>query len=94
MNLEERLLLAQSCKWADEVVANVPYDPTIELLDSLNCSHVAHGDDIIVKEDGTNVYQDFINAGRFLMFKRTEGISSTDIVGRLLLMTKNSKNYP
>lgn len=29
MSLEERLMLATSCKWCDEVVANVPYDPTI-----------------------------------------------------------------
>jgi ethanolamine-phosphate cytidylyltransferase len=66
MNLEERLILAESCKWADEVIPNVPYDPTLALLDQLNCSHCGHGDDIIVKEDGTNVYQDFINANRFL----------------------------
>ena len=70
------------------MVPNVPYDPTIKLLDDLNCSHVAHGDDLIFKEDGSNVYSEFIDAGRFVMFKRTEGISSTDIVGRLLLMTK------
>lgn len=87
-------LLAESCKWADEVVPNMPYDPTIELLDQLNCSHVAHGDDIIFKEDGSNVYSEFMDVGRFLMFKRTEGISSTDIVGRLLLMTKNQTDKP
>lgn len=31
------------CKWADEVVEGVPYDPDIPLLDKLNCSHAAHG---------------------------------------------------
>jgi len=39
----------------------MPYDPTIELLDQLNCSHVAHGDDIIFKEDGSNVYSEFMD---------------------------------
>lgn len=38
MTLEERMILgikkilrilAESCKWADEVVPNMPYDPTI-----------------------------------------------------------------
>lgn len=89
MNLEERLILARSCKWCDEVVANVSYDPTIELLNKLNCSHVAHGDDLVVKSDGTDAYYEFKKANRMVIFKRTEGISSTDIVGRLLLMTKN-----
>jgi ethanolamine-phosphate cytidylyltransferase len=36
---------ARACKWVDEVVENVPYDPTLQLLDSLNCTHIAHGDD-------------------------------------------------
>lgn len=56
MNLEERLILAESCKWVDEIYINAPYDPTIELLDKLNCSHVAHGDDILIKPDGEDCY--------------------------------------
>ncbi len=28
--------------------------------------------------------------GRFKMFKRTEGVSTTDIVGKLLLLTKDN----
>jgi ethanolamine-phosphate cytidylyltransferase len=31
-------------------------------------------------------------AGRFKMFKRTEGVSTTDIVGKLLLLTKDNSN--
>lgn len=27
------------------------------------------------------------------MFKRTEGVSTTDIVGKLLLLTKDNSNY-
>lgn len=92
MTLEERLITAEACRWADEVASNVPYDPSIKLLDDLNCSHVAHGDDIIYKADGSNCYSEFMDSNRFLMFKRTEGISSTDIVGRLLLMTAQNDN--
>ena len=49
---------------------------------------MAHGDDIIVK-DGKDAYSEFKDAGKMMIFKRTEGISTTDIVGRLLLMSKN-----
>ena len=90
MNLEERLMLAKSCKWADEIVSNVPYDPTIEILDKNNCSHVGHGDDMIIGEDGQDAYAPFKKANRMVVFKRTEGISTTDIVGRLLLMSNNN----
>lgn len=92
MTLEERLILAESCKWVDEVYLNAPYDPTIELLDKLNCSHVGHGDDMIVGPNGEDAYAPFKKSNRMLIFKRTEGISTTDIVGRLLLMTKTQPN--
>ena len=47
MSLKERAALVKSCKWVDEIVEGVDYDPTLELLDKLNCSHVAHGDDLV-----------------------------------------------
>jgi len=52
LTLEERVILVKSCKFVDEVVEGTPYDATIELIDSLNCSHVAHGDDLILTPDG------------------------------------------
>ncbi|EGR30650.1 hypothetical protein IMG5_126990 [Ichthyophthirius multifiliis] len=88
LNYEERVGIARACKWVDEIFENAPYDPSLELLDQLNCSHVAHGDDMILLPDGRDQYWEFKEKGRFVMFKRTEGISTTDIVGRLLLMTK------
>lgn len=33
MSLEERVALVKGCKWVDEVVEGVDYNPTIELLD-------------------------------------------------------------
>ena len=63
---EERLDMARACKWVDEIAeVAVPYSPTIELIDSLNCAHIAHGDDIILGEDGKSIYQEFMDANRF-----------------------------
>jgi len=93
MTLEERASLIVSCKWVDEVYLGAPYDPTIELIDKLNCSHVGHGDDLILTPDGKDAYSPFKDTGRMKIFKRTEGISTTDIVGRLLLMSKNVSDY-
>jgi len=41
--------------------------------------------------DGTDSYALIKKAGRMKTFKRTDGISTTDIVGRLLLFTKKKE---
>jgi ethanolamine-phosphate cytidylyltransferase len=90
MNEQERYALARSCKWIDEVVENAPYSPTIELLDSLNCKYAAHGDDLSINENGHDCMSILKRAGRCKIFKRTEGVSTTQIVGKLLLVTKEA----
>ena len=42
----------------------------------------------MITNDGHDGYQDIKDANRMILVKRTEGISTTDIVGRLLLLTK------
>eukprot|EP00462_Mataza_sp_D1_P021274 CAMPEP_0175138104 /NCGR_PEP_ID=MMETSP0087-20121206/10166_1 /TAXON_ID=136419 /ORGANISM="Unknown Unknown, Strain D1" /LENGTH=427 /DNA_ID=CAMNT_0016420975 /DNA_START=20 /DNA_END=1303 /DNA_ORIENTATION=+ len=89
MNESERMGLVKACKWADEVVFDTPYEPSIKLLDELNCDFGVHGDDISTTEDGRNAYGILKDAGRLKIIKRTSGVSTTDLVGRLLLMTKD-----
>lgn len=89
MKEQERYLLARSCKWVDEVIEDAPYSPTIELLNSLNCRYAAHGDDLSINENGDDCMSILKRAGRCKIFKRTEGISTTQLVGKLLLMTKD-----
>jgi ethanolamine-phosphate cytidylyltransferase len=70
------------------VVEAVPYVTPVSILDEHNCDFCAHGDDITVGLDGSNSYQEIIDAGRFKIFKRTQFVSTTDLVGRMLLMTR------
>ena len=91
MNNEERVAMVKACKWVDEVVENAPYSASIEWLDSVNCNYIAHGDDIAINCDGQDAYGTLKSAGRFKVIKRTEGISTTSIVGKLLLMTRENK---
>ena len=48
-----------------------------------------HGDDITSDASGEDCYRFVKAAGRFLVVKRTPGISTTDLVGRMLLCTRN-----
>lgn len=90
MSCKERAALARACKWVDEVIEDTPYTPTIELLNSLNIDFCAHGDDMPVNAFGVGCYDEIKSAGKLKIFKRTEGISTTEIIGRLLMCTKES----
>lgn len=99
LNENERLKLVQSVKWVDEVITNVPYDLTPEFLEILFHKHkidyVIHGDDPCILPDGTDAYAHAKKLGKFRMIKRTEGVSTTDIVGRMLLcMRSDSLKVP
>ena len=93
-NEEERFTMVSAVKWVDEVLTDVPYDLTEDFLMTLFTKHqidyVVHGDDPCLLPDGTDAYSVAKRLGRFKMIKRTEGVSSTDIVGRMLLCSRTS----
>ena len=72
------------------MVVGVAYNPTLEVMDSLNCQYYAHGDDIALDENGVSSVQEVADAGRYKEFKRTRGVSTTNIVGKLLLNLKTT----
>ena len=86
MNEEERYVLVEAVKWVDEVIRGVPYDLNPQFIQELFVKHridyIVHGDDPCLLPDGTDAYAHAKKLGRFRMIKRTEGVSTTDIVGR------------
>jgi ethanolamine-phosphate cytidylyltransferase len=88
MNEEERYKAVAACKWVDEVVKGAPYVTSLAVLDQYNVDFCVHGDDIVTSSDGTDTYWEVKKAGRFRTVPRTPGVSTTDLVGRMLLMTK------
>ncbi|KAB5514701.1 hypothetical protein DKX38_028607 [Salix brachista] len=95
LSMEERLALVSGLKWVDEVIANAPYAITEKFMNSLFNEHkidyVIHGDDPCLLPDGTDAYALAKKAGRYKQIKRTEGVSSTDIVGRILSSLKDTE---
>ncbi|CAO2163980.1 unnamed protein product [Urochloa humidicola] len=92
LSMEERLTLVSGLKWVDEVIPNAPYEITEEFMNTLfnkySIDYIIHGDDPCLLPDGTDAYALAKKAGRYKQIKRTEGVSSTDIVGRILLTFK------
>lgn len=90
--LHERMIMVSALKWVDEVIPDAPYAITEEfmkkLFDEYNIDYIIHGDDPCLLPDGTDAYALAKKAGRYKQIKRTEGVSSTDIVGRMLLCVR------
>ncbi|XP_012474161.1 ethanolamine-phosphate cytidylyltransferase [Gossypium raimondii] len=93
--MEERLALVSGLKWVDQVIANAPYAITEQFMNSLFNEHkidyIIHGDDPCLLPDGSDAYALAKKAGRYKQIKRTEGVSSTDIVGRILCSVKDTE---
>jgi len=90
----ERLAAIKACKWVDQVVENVPYVLDEKYLNEvvfgqLGVDYVVHGDDPCLDAEGNDVFATSKAAGKYKEIKRTEGVSTTDLVGRMLLMTKS-----
>ncbi|XP_050213246.1 ethanolamine-phosphate cytidylyltransferase [Mercurialis annua] len=90
--LHERTIMVNAVKWVKEVIPDAPYAITEDFMKKLfeeyNIDYIIHGDDPCVLPDGTDAYALAKKAGRYKQIKRTEGVSSTDIVGRMLLCTR------
>ena len=91
LNDQERLTMVSGCKFVDEVVPGCPYIMNREYLEYViekyKIDMVVHGDDPCIV-DGKDVYASAKEAGKYRSIPRTEGVSTTDIVGRMLVMTK------
>jgi ethanolamine-phosphate cytidylyltransferase len=80
--------MVKECKWVHEVRSGAPYTPTVETLEMFNCDYFGHGDDLAVNEFGEDACKPMKDAGKYREFKRTRGVSTTNIVGKLLLSIK------
>lgn len=87
-NEQERYRMVRAIKWVDQVVEAAPYVTTLDTLDKYNCDFCVHGDDITMTADGTDTYHEVKSSGRYKECSRTQGVSTTALVGRMLLLTK------
>jgi hypothetical protein len=83
--------MVSSVKWVDEVITDAPYAINEEFMNKLftehNVDYIIHGDDPCLLPDGSDAYAHAKKAGRYKQIKRTEGVSSTDIVGNAFFGT-------
>ncbi|CAN0385069.1 unnamed protein product, partial [Lampetra fluviatilis] len=84
MGEEERYESLRHCRYVDEVVRDAPWTLTPQFLRLHKIDFVAH-DDIPYSSAGSDdVYKDIKAAGMFAPTQRTEGISTSDIITRIV----------
>lgn len=77
-----------ACRWVTKSVPYAPYVTQLDFISHFGCKDVVHGDDITSDSSGEDCYRFVKAAGRFQVVKRTPSISTTDLVGRMLLCTR------
>ncbi|XP_009604187.1 choline-phosphate cytidylyltransferase 2 [Nicotiana tabacum] len=86
MTEEERYESLRHCKWVDEVIPDAPWVISQEFLDKHHIDYVAH--DALPYADasgaGKDVYEFVKAVGRFKETKRTDGISTSDVIMRIV----------
>ncbi|CAI5470213.1 unnamed protein product [Closterium sp. Yama58-4] len=91
LNHKERCLALKHCRWVDEVVENAPWVLTEEFIARYAIDYVAH-DSIpyMQKPEGgssskaQDVYAYVKSIGKFIPTQRTDGISTSDIIARII----------
>lgn len=99
MSLCERIESLRHCKWVDEIISNAPWIITDEFLEKHAIDYVAHDDApyacVMQADDalsGSNevivddCYAKVKAMGKFLATKRTNGVSTTELIERCRLL--------
>ncbi|MCJ1279489.1 hypothetical protein MMC21_007313 [Puttea exsequens] len=80
----ERAETLRHCKWVDEVIPNCPWVVTPDFLQKHKIDYVAHDDLPYGADEGDDIYAPIKKEGKFLVTQRTEGVSTTGIITKIV----------
>ncbi|XP_028138144.2 choline-phosphate cytidylyltransferase A isoform X1 [Diabrotica virgifera virgifera] len=84
MNEEERYEALRHCRYVDEIVRDAPWEVTEDYIKKHKIDFIAH-DDLPYGSDSSNdIYAPWKAKGIFVATERTEGVSTSDIVARIV----------
>lgn len=80
----ERAETVRHCKWVDEVIPNCPWVVSPDFLEEHKIDFVAHDDEPYGAAEGDDIYAPIKKQGKFLVTERTEGVSTTGIITKIV----------
>ncbi|KAI7906353.1 choline-phosphate cytidylyltransferase B [Cokeromyces recurvatus] len=84
MTDKERYESVRHCKWVDEVIEGAPWIVTQEFLDKYQIDYVAHDAEPYQSTESGDVYAFVKSQGQFYPTRRTDGISTSDLITRIV----------
>ncbi|CAF0707001.1 unnamed protein product [Brachionus calyciflorus] len=84
MNEMERYESLRHCRYVDEVITDAPWTLTDEFLEKHKIDLVAHDDIPYSAGDQDDIYAPLKKKGKFLATERTDGISTSDLICRMV----------
>jgi len=86
LSAKERAESVRHCKWVDEVIEDCPWiiADAPEFMEKHMIDYVAHDDIPYGADEGDDIYAPIKKAGKFLVTQRTEGVSTTGIITKIV----------
>lgn len=84
MTDDERYEAVRHCRYVDEVVRDAPWEIDDDFLDKHKIDFVAHDELPYAGNTGDDIYAALKERGMFAATERTEGVSTSDIVARIV----------
>ncbi|KAF2718080.1 Nucleotidylyl transferase [Polychaeton citri CBS 116435] len=81
---KERAESVRHCRWVDEVVEDCPWIIDVDFIEKHKIDFVAHDDIPYGASEGDDIYAAIKKRGQFLVTQRTEGVSTTGIITKIV----------
>ena len=80
----ERYEALRHCRYVDEVITDAPWSLTDEFIELNKIDLVAHDDEPYAAQGSSDIYAPLKEKGMFLATQRTDGISTSDLICRIV----------
>lgn len=84
MNEDERYEALRHCRYVDEIVRDAPWEIDEKYVAKHKIDFIAHDDIPYGSDESNDIYAPWKAKGMFVATQRTEGVSTSDIVARIV----------